>query len=353
MRLPALFSAFRDAHDAMYDFGDAAGNSKASAAEVWAKGLKAGYCFFMAGLEIYGTGKMLCEGFALAKACRGGCFVAGTPVWGVAEQGNRVTTAKSQVTGHPHRPGVLRVKPVEEVKQGDRVASRDPQTGRMEAKRVLRTTVRVVPVVVSVGLAEAKSGKVVDTLTASREHPFYVRGKGFVPAGGLAIGNAIVTRAGPDLVVKRLDWHRRAEGYKVYNFVVEDDHSYFVGLHNGGAWVHNYPAPPDYRATFFQENPTLNPSEFTVHHAIVQQVQDLYPGAFSYSEIHDISNLRGLPNAINPWSHLSAIRKAWNGFTPQILALRGKILKHSATSLMGNGEVTSIPIDSLTSFASF
>ena len=91
----------------------------------------------------------------------------------------------------------------------------------------------------SVALANAKTHKVVERITATREHPFYVRGKGFVPAGGLAVGNAIVTRAGPALVVQSITWNRRAEGYTVYNFVVEDDHSYFVGTHDGGAWVHN------------------------------------------------------------------------------------------------------------------
>ena len=68
-------------------------------------------------------------------------------------------------------------------------------------------------------------------------------GKGFVPAGGLAIGNSIVTRAGPHLVVKSVQWNRRAEGYDVYNFVVEEDHTYFVGNSNGGAWVHNTDCP--------------------------------------------------------------------------------------------------------------
>jgi hypothetical protein len=44
-------------------------------------------------------------------------------------------------------------------------------------------------------------------------------------------------------------WHRRAEGYTVYNFEVEalsgkeadgrNTHSYFVGKASGGAWVHN------------------------------------------------------------------------------------------------------------------
>lgn len=60
-----------------------------------------------------------------------------------------------------------------------------------------------------------------------------------MPAGGLAVGNAIVTRAGPSLIVQSIKWHRRAEGYAVYNFVVEDDHSYVVGAHNGEVWGHN------------------------------------------------------------------------------------------------------------------
>jgi len=58
----------------------------------------------------------------------------------------------------------------------------------------------------------------------------------------LAIGNAIVTRAGPDAVVAQVEWKRRAEGFVVYNFEVEDDHTYFVG--NAGIWVHN-PVPCD------------------------------------------------------------------------------------------------------------
>ena len=93
--------------------------------------------------------------------------------------------------------------------------------------------------VVAVTLAPAKTGHAQETITATREHPFYVKGKGFVPAGALAIGNSIVTRAGPTLVVKSIEWKRRPEGYSVYNFVVEDLHTYFVGNSNGGVWVHN------------------------------------------------------------------------------------------------------------------
>ena len=46
-----------------------------------------------------------------------------------------------------------------------------------------------------------------------------------------------------------MTWNRRSEGYDVYNFVVEDDHTYFVGKANGGAWVHNVNCYPVDRAT--------------------------------------------------------------------------------------------------------
>ena len=99
---------------------------------------------------------------------------------------------------------------------------------------MLRTSVRTVHLVLAVTLADPKTHRVVETITATREHPFYVRSKGFVPAGGLAVGNAIVTRAGPRLVVKSVKWIRRAEGYRVYNFVVEDDHGCLVGSAGSG-----------------------------------------------------------------------------------------------------------------------
>jgi hypothetical protein len=57
-------------------------------------------------------------------------------------------------------------------------------------------------------------------------------GKGFVPAGQLVIGNAIVTRAGPDAEVVGIEWKEQPN--RVYNFTVEGDHTYFVGTTNGG-----------------------------------------------------------------------------------------------------------------------
>ncbi len=66
-----------------------------------------------------------------------------------------------------------------------------------------------------------------------------VEGVGFVIAGRLALGNAIVTRAGPALTVAKIEWKQSKQPVALYNFEVEDDHSYFVGSANGGLWVHN------------------------------------------------------------------------------------------------------------------
>ena len=143
----------------------------------------------------------------LCRLGRGECFVAGTLVW----------TAWQDSAGVWHSA----VKPIEQVRQGEYVVTRNPQTGATEYKQVLSTSCTEADVVLAVTLADAKTGQAVETLTATRLHPFAVEGKGFVPAGGLAVGNSIVTRAGPALVVKDVQWLRRPEGYSVYNFEVE------------------------------------------------------------------------------------------------------------------------------------
>jgi hypothetical protein len=207
------------------NYGTTAGRydaGKASMGEVIRAGAEFGIGLGGTAFGVYGIGK---AGFNYLFG--GGCSVAGTPVQ-VA-----VPDAKSAI-GYR-----LESKPIEKVQKNEMVASRDEKTGKTSFKRVLHTTVRTVHVAVQVALSDAKTGQVVETLTTTRNHPFYVRNQGFVPAGGLAVGNAIVTRAGPDIIVQKIKWLRRPEDYQVYNFEVEDDHTYFAGKANGGVWVHN------------------------------------------------------------------------------------------------------------------
>jgi len=125
------------------------------------------------------------------------------------------------------------------VHTGDKVISRDPATGKTEIKTVLNTTVHQVHDLVILHFAGKKHGREIDSVTATPVHPFYVKGKGFVTAGQLAVGNCIVTRAGPDVVIIKIEDVHLEKSVPVYNLTVSDDHTYFVGTASGGEWVHN------------------------------------------------------------------------------------------------------------------
>ena len=87
---------------------------------------------------------------------------------------------------------------------GDRVLSRDAERSGptvTEAKQVTQTSVRNNIPTLSLTF---NSGETIETTS---EHPFYVEGAGFVPAGRLSIGNAIVTRAGPAVKVVEVERH--------------------------------------------------------------------------------------------------------------------------------------------------
>ncbi len=77
-----------------------------------------------------------------------------------------------------------------------------------------------------------------ETLSGTVEHPFFT-GAGQVAMGNLGIGTAILTRAGPRLLVKSVRVESHPEGVWVYNCTVEGDHTFYVGTAQGGAWVHN------------------------------------------------------------------------------------------------------------------
>ena len=191
-------------------------------------------------------------------------------------------------------PAGISLKPIEQIRKGDLVLTRNEKTGKSEVKKVLRTTILSAPAVVTLSFADTKTHKIVETITATREHPFMVEGDGFDIAGRLAHANAKVTRAGPALTVAKIDWKQGKQPVVVYNFEVEEDHTYFVGSANGGLWVHNY----DYRTAFLEANPHINPTDIAqVHHAIPQAVLNKYPGLFTDAEIHAVENLRGISSS--------------------------------------------------------
>ena len=78
----------------------------------------------------------------------------------------------------------------------------------------------------------------VQSLRGTPEHPFFTPG-GMAAMGDLKPEMTVISRRGPPLVVKCVTREYYPAGIAVYNFEVEDDHAYFVGTAQGGAWVHN------------------------------------------------------------------------------------------------------------------
>ncbi|WP_092559055.1 polymorphic toxin-type HINT domain-containing protein [Anaeromicropila populeti] len=127
----------------------------------------------------------------------GGCFVAGTLV--LTEDGQ---------------------KPIEEVKAGDIVQSENPETGEKACKKVVRTFVHMKDELIHVWIAG-------EEIITTREHPFYVEGEGFVGADDLQRGDRVRLECGKQALVEQVTVEKLTNMVKVYNFEVEDFHTYY------------------------------------------------------------------------------------------------------------------------------
>lgn len=145
------------------------------------------------------------------------CFVAGTPL-----EGQYGAKAIEQFKSYE-----------EHGDECDYVVSRnefDPE-GPLALRRVLRRFVRQGPV-----LNLHVNGRIIGT---TPEHPFFVQGKGWVPAVELQIGDEIRQMSPGWATVEGVA--ESGEITTVYNLEVEDDHTYFVGCDEWGfsVWAHN------------------------------------------------------------------------------------------------------------------
>ena len=76
-----------------------------------------------------------------------------------------------------------------------------------------------------------------EEIVTTEGHPFYVKDIGFVNACDLIVGEELVDISGKVLLVEDIRVEYTPEPVKVYNFQVEDYHTYYVG--NCAVWVHN------------------------------------------------------------------------------------------------------------------
>ena len=123
-------------------------------------------------------------------------------------------------------------KPIEEIAEGDLVWAQSDQTGAVSLKRVRQVFVNVATALVMLHMGT-------NTVEATPEHPFWVVGKGWKAAGQVAVGEELWTRDGRTVAVSKVE-HRKGQ-FTVFNFEVENAHTYFAGgqqvlVHNTCNW---------------------------------------------------------------------------------------------------------------------
>lgn len=134
--------------------------------------------------------------FAIDRPRHSSCLVAGTPVW--TERG---------------------LVPIEQIAHGDRVLAKDIASGELCYKPVLQSTVRNPTPVQQFCVGD-------DRIVASPGHHFWVSGDGWTKVRNFTPEQPLHTVTGMQRISSTQD---DGQVEKVYNLVVADFHTYFVG----------------------------------------------------------------------------------------------------------------------------
>ena len=119
---------------------------------------------------------------------------------------------------------------IQSIKEGDMVWSENPETKKKGLKKVVQTFVNE-----SEELIHISAGK--EKISATPEHPFYVRDRGWTGAVDLKAGDILVLQDGGYVIVEKIQHEILEKPVTVYNFEVEDFHTYYVGKNS--ILVHN------------------------------------------------------------------------------------------------------------------
>ena len=149
---------------------------------------------------------------AISGAIMGGmtssaCFVAGTAI----------LTASGYVA-------------IENIKEGDIVESENPETGEKGQRRVVQTFVRETYELVHIFVED-------EEIVTTPEHPFWVVHAEWCSAIEIRAGDILKLADGSTVTVTSTWYEKLDTPVKVYNFEVEDFHTYYVG--GQSVLVHN------------------------------------------------------------------------------------------------------------------
>jgi len=120
--------------------------------------------------------------------------------------------------------------PIEDIEVGDYVLAENPETGEIDYKPVLETYEHDTYDVVYLTIDG-------EEFTTTEGHPFYTLERGFVKAGELRFSDTLIDDNGNKLHLEKKNKEHLTKPVTVYNFAVEDYHTYFVGENE--VLVHN------------------------------------------------------------------------------------------------------------------
>ena len=112
--------------------------------------------------------------------------------------------------------------PIEEIKPDQLVWAEDPATGERALKRVVCLFRNEKYELVHLQIKG-------ETITTTVGHPFFVQGKCWVAAKELVVGDKLELLDGGEAYIDAATTEELVDPVKVYNFEVEDFHTYFVG----------------------------------------------------------------------------------------------------------------------------
>ena len=121
-------------------------------------------------------------------------------------------------------------KAIETIQVGDTIPCVDHITGEAAEKKVISTSVNKVDRLIELEIGD-------ETLRCTETHPFQVKDRGWVNAADLKPGSIVYTKDWNTEVVLSVNLLELDEPVDVFNFEVEDCHTYFVG--DGCILVHN------------------------------------------------------------------------------------------------------------------
>ena len=113
-------------------------------------------------------------------------------------------------------------KLIKDIEVGDEVYSEDVESRAKGIKRVTKVFVRKTKVLVHLVIDDV-------TIRTTPEHPFWVPERGWVAAGKLHLGDHVTLSSGKNEKVTSITQEVLTQPIPVYNFAVEDWHTYFVG----------------------------------------------------------------------------------------------------------------------------